>query len=110
MIAKRAVQIGDVFAVRSSRADGLLGRVISTSGIVGPTHRCNLVYVYRAGSGFSRDALLVPQMMTTRAPWSHGYFDFLRSEPLLPGSFFERHCFRDANGRFYDEEGRPLET
>jgi hypothetical protein len=108
--AKRSIQIGDVFAVHTSRAAGLLGRVVSTSAIVGPTHGCNLVYVYRTGSGLSRDDLLVPPMMTTRAPWSHGYFEFVRSEPLLPGSFFERHCFRDAQGRFFDEEGRPLES
>jgi hypothetical protein len=110
MTSKRAVQIGDVFAVRTSLAEGLFGRVVSTSAIVGPTHGCNLVYVYRAGSTFSRDDLLTPPMMTTRAPWSHGYFEFVRSEPLLPGGFFERHCFRDAQGRFFDEEGRPFES
>jgi hypothetical protein len=108
--ARRAAQIGDVFAVRASHADGLLGRVVSTSAIVGPTHGCNLVYIYRAGADLSRDRLLVPPMMTTRAPWSRAYFDFVRSEPLLPGDFFERHCFRDARGRLYDEESRPLEA
>jgi hypothetical protein len=110
MTAKRAVQIGDVFGVRTQRAEGLFGRVVSTNAIVGPTHGCNLVYVYRAGSTFSRDDLLTPPMMTTRAPWSHGYFEFVRSEPLLPGSFFERNCFRDGQGRFFDEEGRPLDA
>jgi hypothetical protein len=107
---RRTVQIGDLFAVRASRAGGLLGRVVSTSAIVGPTHGCNLVYIYQAGAGFSRDKLLVPPMMTTRAPWSRGYFDFVRSEPLLPGDFFERHCFRDAHGHLYDEESRPLDA
>ena len=34
----------------------------------------------------SRDALLVPPMLTTRAPWSRGLFVPLRSEPLLPGA------------------------
>jgi hypothetical protein len=108
--ARRVVQIGDVFAVRASRRDGLIGRVVSTSAIVGPTHGCNLVYIYQAGAGLSRDRLLVPPMMTTRAPWSRGYFDFLRSEPLLPGDFFERHCFSDARGCWYDEESRPLDA
>jgi hypothetical protein len=108
--ARRAAQIGDIFAVRTSRAEGLLGRVVSTSAVVGPTHGCNLVYVYRPGSSLSRDELLVPPMMTTQAPWSHGYFVYLRSEPLLPGLFFDRHCFRDAHGTLYDEESRPLQA
>ena len=95
--------MGDVFEVRGS---GLLGRVVSTEAIVGPTHGCVLVYVY-AGQELSRDALLVPPMLTTRAPWSHGLFETRRNEPLLPGSFFDRHCFRDGV-RFVDEEGRPV--
>jgi hypothetical protein len=48
--------------------------------------------------------------MTTNAPWSRGYFQFVRSEPLLPGDFFEHHCFRDAQGMLYDEESRPLKA
>jgi hypothetical protein len=106
---KRAPQIGDVFAVHVSSGEQLLGRVVSTSAIVGPTHGCNLVYVYRPGSGLSRDDLLLPPMITTRAPWSRGYFDFVRSQPLLPADFFERHSFRDGRGRLFDEEGRPLD-
>ena len=111
MTLKRAPQIGDVFAVfGSASAQGLLGRVVSTTAIVGPTHGCNLVYLYRPGSGLSRDELLVPPMMTTRAPWSRRLFDFVRSEPLLPGDFFERHCFRDDEGRLFDEDSRPMEA
>jgi hypothetical protein len=110
MTAKRPAQIGDVFAVRAGAAPELFGRVVSTDAIVGPTHGCNLVYVYRVGSKLSRGELLVPPMMTTRAPWSHGYFAFVRSEPLLHGDFFERHCFRDGQGRLFDEQSRPLEA
>ncbi len=109
MNAKRPPQIGDVFAVHGSSAEGLLGRVVSTSAIVGPTHGCNLVYVYRPGSNLARDELLVPPMMTTRAPWSRRYFEFVRSKPLLPDDFFERHCFRDVRGHLYDEKSRPLD-
>jgi hypothetical protein len=113
MTAYRAIQIGDVFAVRRPGSPGeggeaLVGRVVSITAIVGPTHGCKLVYLYRAGSGLSRDDLLLPPVLTTRAPWSHRYFEFLRQEPLLPGTFFERHCFRDGRGGFYDEESRPL--
>ncbi|HEY8039117.1 MAG TPA: GNAT family N-acetyltransferase [Polyangiaceae bacterium] len=105
-MSRREPLIGDVFAVRGT---GLLGRVVSTSAVVGPTHGCVLVYVY-AGARLAREALLLPPMMTTRAPWSHGTFEHLRSQPLLPGDYFERHCFRDARGAFVDEEGRPIEA
>jgi hypothetical protein len=49
-------------------------------------------------------------MMTTRAPWSRRYFEFVRSQPLLPGDFYERHCFRDSEGRLFDEDGRPIDA
>ena len=108
MNAKRLPQIGDVFAIRRPLAEALLGRVVSTSAIVGPIHGCTLVYVYRPGASLARDELLVAPMMTTRAPWSRRYFEFVRSEPLLPDDFFERHSFRDARGHLYDEKSRPL--
>jgi hypothetical protein len=101
-------QIGDVFEVRRESGEALLGRVVSTSAVAGPRHGCILVYVYRSVPEPTRDDLLLPPILTTRAPWSHGQFVHLRSEPLLPGSYYERHCFRDAHGRFVDEDGRPL--
>lgn len=106
-MTKRAQpQIGDVFAVRGTK---LLGRVVSTTAIVGPTHGCALVYVYRDAERLSREALLAPPMLTTRAPWSHGYFELVRSAPLLAGDRFARHSFReDSTGHLYDEESRPL--
>ena len=95
-------RVGDLFTVRGRR---LVGRVVSTEAIVGPTHGCVLVHLYADGR-LSPDALLVPPLLTTRAPWSHGLFEHLRSEPWRthPG----RHCFQDASGRFVDELGRPL--
>ena len=99
--------VGDVFEVRGPGRGKRLGRVVSTEAIVGPTHGCILVYVY-AGHELSRDALRVPPMLTTRAPWSHGLFHTVRNEPLLPGSFFDSHCFRDGD-RWVDDEGRPVQ-
>jgi hypothetical protein len=110
MTGKRPPLIGDVFAVHRPGAAALSGRVVSTSAIVGPTHGCNLVYLYRLGSALTRSDLLLPPMMTTRAPWSRRYFEFVRAEPLLPGDFFEQHCFRDAQGRLYDDKSRPLDA
>jgi ribosomal protein S18 acetylase RimI-like enzyme len=109
-MARREPQIGDVFALRRGAAGELLGRVVSTSAIVGPTHGCILVYVYRDEPRPTRDDLLLPPILTTRGAWSRGYFAHLRSEPLLPGDYFERHVFRDALGRFYDDEARPLDA
>ena len=96
---------GDLFTVRGRR---LVGRVISTGAVVGPTHGCLLVYVY-ANARLSRDALLVPPLLTTRAPFSHGLFEPLRSEALAPGHARVRHAFRDAAGHLLDEEGRPVQ-
>lgn len=100
----RDPQVGDVFAIRS-RSN--LGRVVSTDAVVGPTHGCLLVYVYR-DSTLSRDALLVAPMLTTRAPFYRGLFEHRASRPLSPGETFEIHGFRDAAGRLLDELGRPL--
>jgi hypothetical protein len=105
-MARRAPRVGDLFTVRERE---LVGRVVSTTAVVGPTHGCVLVYVY-ADARLSRDALLVPPLLTTRAPWSHGLFEPLLAGPLRPGQALERHSFRDARGRLFDEEGRPLEA
>jgi hypothetical protein len=99
-----APRVGDLFTVRGRR---LVGRVVSTSAVVGPTHGCILVYVY-ADARLSRDALLVPPLLTTRAPFSHGLFEPLRGEPLSPGQVLPHHAFRDAAGHVLDEEGRPV--
>lgn len=96
-------RVGDLFTVRGRR---LVGRVVSTSAVVGPTHGCLVAYVY-ADATLSRDALLVPPLLTTRAPWSHGLFVALRHEPIRPGGVLEHHVFRDARGALFDEEGRP---
>src|ERR1700722_10650726 len=96
---------GDLFTVRGRR---LVGRVVSIGAVVGPTHGCLLVYVY-ADARLSRDALLLPPLLTTRAPFSRGLFERLRSETLMPGRVLERHAFRDARGALLDEEGRPVE-
>jgi hypothetical protein len=104
--ARREPRIGDVFAVRGRQ---LLGRVVATDAVVGPTHGCLLVYVYRDAT-LSRDALLVPPMLVTRAPFYRGLFEHRGSRPLMPRDYFEHHAFRDANGSLFDEEERPLDA
>ncbi|HEY3820842.1 MAG TPA: GNAT family N-acetyltransferase [Polyangiaceae bacterium] len=111
-VPRREPQLGDVFAVRRGEgAEELRGCVVSTSAIVGPTHGCIVVYLFRDDAPRPRrDHLLVPPLLTTRGAWSRGYFVHLRSEPLLPGDYFERHVFCDARGRLYDEEARPVDA
>jgi hypothetical protein len=103
-MSRGAPRVGDLFTVRGRR---LVGRVISTSAVVGPTHGCILVYVY-ADARLSHDALLLPPLLTTRAPFSHGLFEPLHHEALLPGHVLLRHVFRDTSGHLLDEEGRPV--
>ena len=102
----RDPQIGDVFGVRGQE---LLGRVVSTDAVVGPTHGCVLVYVYRDAT-LSREALVVPPILTTRAPFLRGLFERRESRPLLPCDSFETHGFRDSAGRLLDELGRPIDV
>jgi hypothetical protein len=104
-MARPEPQMGDVFAVRGRK---LLGRVVSTDAVVGPTHGCMLVYLYLDAT-LSREALLVPPMLTTRAPWYRGLFEQRESRPLMPKDYFAQHVFRDANGGLFDEEERPLD-
>jgi hypothetical protein len=106
MTARREPRIGDVFAVRGRQ---LLGRVVATDAAVGPTHGCVLVYVYRDAT-LSRDALLVPPMLTTKAPFYRGLFEHRGSRPLMPRDYFEQHVFRDAAGALFDELERPLDA
>jgi hypothetical protein len=135
-------QIGDAFTVeRGSDRARVVGRVVSTSAIVGPTHGCMLVYLYRGAPDGGREprrssaplsgeraeprpclaplsgeraepdlraCLLLPPILTLRAPWARGYFVHEGTAPLMPGDYFERHAFRDAQGRLVDEEARPL--
>jgi hypothetical protein len=108
MMAHHEPQIGDIFEVSRKGPERLLGRVVSTGAVAGPTHGCILVYVCRGVTRPTRNDLLLPPLLTTRGPWARGYFVHRGSEPLLPGDYFERHCFRDAHGHFVDEEGRPL--
>src|SRR5579883_2527143 len=113
---KRAPLVGDVFAFRAGDGAYRFGRVVSTSAIVGPTHGCVLVYLYAAKARdkgrvpkLDPGALLLPPLMTTRAPWTHGYFEHVKTATVRARDLLSRHAFRDARGVVVDEEGRPIE-
>ncbi len=115
--SKRAPLVGDVFAFRAADQAYRFGRVISTTAVAGPTHGCVLVYLYGAKSRdktrvpkLERDALLLPPMMTTRAPWTHGYFEHVKTATVRTRDVLPQHAFRDARGTLVDDEGRPLEA
>jgi hypothetical protein len=114
--SKRAPLVGDVFAFRAADGAYRFGRVVSTGAVVGPTHGCVLVYLYAAQSNaktrvpaLKRDGLLLAPMMTTRAPWSHGYFEHIKTATVRTQDILPQHAFRDARGMLVDDEGRPLE-
>jgi len=65
------------------------GRVVRTDAKLLPIRDCILIYIYSVGASsklpvplLSKDALLVPPILTSRAPWLMGYFETLENEPL----------------------------
>ncbi len=60
-------------------------------------------------SELSPDRLLVSPMMTSRLPWSKGYFETVAHWPLKPDDVLPQHCFLSAaRGRYFDEKGNEL--
>jgi Immunity protein 26 len=92
----------------------LFGRVIRTDAL-GPMHAL-LIYVYRDRAlekdppdSLSPSRLLIPPTFTNRRGWTHGVFETVERRPLEPDDVLPQHCFF-ADGRYYDEDCRPLET
>jgi hypothetical protein len=116
---RRALQVGDIFAMQPPDGQFLFGRVISTDagllGLQGVVGTIMLIYIYsdRAVSRATvpdlvRERLLVPPMMTNRRPWTMGYFEHLENRPISVVDLLPVHCFSDASGRLVDELGRPV--
>ena len=57
----------------------------------------------------ARPGSMIPPAMTNALPWSRGYFEFVRNEPLRATDVLRQHCFRDVRGWFFDETGRRLD-
>jgi hypothetical protein len=107
------VEPGDIFVMRPPDAQFLFGRVIRTDAL-GPM-KALLIYVYedRASEkqppvSLSPSRLLIPPTFTNRRGWTHGVFETVEKRPLESGDVLERHCFY-ADGRYYDEDWRPLD-
>ena len=55
-----------------------------------------------------REQLLVPPMMTNDLGWTKGYFEFVEHRELSPLNLLPQHCFKDSDGRYFDEKSNRL--
>lgn len=107
---------GDIFVMLPPDGLYLYGRVISTavsSGFRGVP--CVLIYIYRPRSktklpvpDLSPQELLVPPIITGTEHWREGYFEVVENRPLRPADQLAQHCFRDSEGRYWDEKYNRL--
>ena len=83
--SRKALRVGDVFALSPRDSSYIFGRVVATDAVVGSgLNRLVLIYVYRgwhetlevrpADLELTPLDLLVPPMITNRLGWSRGYF------------------------------------
>ena len=114
--SRRRINVGDIFAYQMPDERYRFGRVIRLDVTLGGFPGCILIYLYRPASDhiesppvLSRDALLIAPVGTNRKPWSKGYFQTIRNEPLQDDDILPRHCFwSGVDRKFYDEQGCPL--
>ena len=94
------------------------GRVVRTDAKLLPIRDCILIYIYSVGTSsklpvplLSKDALLVPPILTSRAPWLMGYFETLENEPLTADDVLAVHCFYSPIHKcYFDENDERLGT
>lgn len=122
--SNKAPQRGDVFAMQLPSGEFLFGRVIVANAHRGhaPMPGANLIYVYDQRSGslppdlaqLLPGRLLVPPLWTNRLPWTKGYFQTVRNQPLGEFDVLRQHCFQEpalspgAVRPFVDQTGRRL--
>jgi hypothetical protein len=114
--SRRSPKAGDIFAMLPPDGQYLYGRVVDTDANPLGVGGAILIYIYRARSQdkspvpeLTRDALLLPPLMTNRLPWSRGYFEHLEHIALEPADRLPQHCFKDCVRKTYrDEHGNRL--
>ncbi len=109
---------GDIFTMRLPGDRYLFGRVVNTEANPGwDNSRAILIYIYRLVANepalpdpaeLQPDRLLVAPIMTNKLPWSKGYFETVGHFELASGDVLRQHCFRSANGKYYDETSTEL--
>lgn len=119
---RRALEVGDIFAMRPPDGQFLFGRVIDVDanllgfgGRGGVEGAFALIYIYavRAAAKMPvpelvREQMLIPPMITNRKPWTRGYFEHLENRPIGPIDRLPQHCFVNSFGKNVDEMGRPV--
>jgi hypothetical protein len=111
--SRRRLLPGDIFVFRVAGHPYHFGRVIKPRiDLVGMP--ATLIYLYRAASedpivvpALHCNELLVPPLFTNRLPWSRGYFVTVSNAALTRWDTLPSHVFRDPEGTFVDEYGRP---
>lgn len=93
------------------------GRVIRKDAKVGPFEKLILIYIYNSFSEekdtipeLNKKNLLIPPLMTNSLPWTRGYFETISNRPFDNNDIFEKHCFKDISGRFFDEYNNPFDS
>jgi hypothetical protein len=109
---------GDVFRIQLPNGKNLFGRVVIANPPreQAPMPCAFLVYIYSLEaneqcpdySKLSPENLLIPPVWTNELAWKKGYFNFVENHPLSRSDLLERHVFRSATGRLFDEKGKML--
>jgi len=111
---QRKLVVGDIFALQILPKQYHFGRIIRLDAKIVAFRDCILGYVYNATSDsktdipeLSKNDLLIRPFMTNQQPWTKGYFEIVRREPLEPEDVLTPHCF-ELNGMFFDEYNNRL--
>jgi hypothetical protein len=113
--SKSKPKVGDIFIFQMKNENRyFFGRVICKDAKVGPFEELILIYIYKSFSEernripeLNKNNLLIPQLMTNGLPWTRGYFETISNQLIDKKDVFEKHCFRDIRGRFFDEYNNP---
>ena len=107
---------GDIFVLQIQEATFHFGRIVATNCRVRVAEGGILIYVYNTSSSdktdipsLSKHDLLMPPTMTSREPWTHGYFNVVASRHFEEGDLWTPHCFLSRwDNRYYDEYNHQL--
>lgn len=116
--SRRPVRVGDVFTFQPPGDTYMFGRVISDCVKLFSVGYSIMIYVYDVRcankvpplSELTTQRLLFHPVLINRLPWSKGYLETVGNWELKPTDRFDRHCFRNSRGQFFDEDGQRLET
>ncbi len=114
--SRRMPEVGDIFVYRIKDHPYGFGRVIRDDARIGGFGEVFLLYLYDAFSEtktrlplLDKKRLLLPPVGATRTPWSTGYVETIKREPLKACEILPSHCFWSfANECYCDEYGKTL--